>query len=126
MTNALQLDSIHINGLTLWAHVGVLESERDIGQEFILDCILWVDLAQVSKNDDINYTADYSLCIEKIQHLSNRIKCRTIEHFSEHILNILESTYGTIPMQIYLVKVNPPSSGFDGTVAVKKSRNFHE
>ena len=125
MLNNHPKESIHINGLTLWAHVGVLESERALGQEFRLDCVLWLDLTEVSKNDNINYTADYSLCIKQLQHLSTHIKCQTIEKFSEYVLNILESTYGTIPMQIYLVKVKPPIPGFNGSVGVRRTRNFN-
>tara|TARA_Y100001968_G_C19084298_1_gene584527 strand:+ start:51 stop:428 length:378 start_codon:yes stop_codon:yes gene_type:complete len=124
MNNLSSKDVIYVRDIYLWAHVGVYEEERDLGQSFSLDFRVWMDLQISGKNDKLSSTADYSLGIKSIQNLSFNIKCFTIEHFSEQILDCLETIYGRIPIQIDLRKCYPPVSGFNGYVGIQRSRNF--
>ena len=70
MSNCLPSGAIHVQGIHLWAHVGVLRSERLTGQLFSLDFSLWLDIDVASAEDDLAQTADYSLAISEIQQLS--------------------------------------------------------
>jgi len=124
MKEQRSFDSIHIQGMRLWSHVGVLEVERLLGQYFLLDFTLWIDLQKSSVSDDINDIDDYSLAIKKIQELSFDIKCLTIEAYSYQILDLLEELYGAIPMQIKLTKCSPPVNGFTGSVSLTRNRNM--
>ena len=124
MSNRIPNGVIHIRDLNLWAHVGVTEKERILGQKFLLDFSLWLDFDQASKNDDLSTSVDYSLAIRRIQELSIEINCLTIEHFSEKILDLIESLYGPLPMKVLLTKCDPPVDGFDGDVQIERSRNF--
>jgi len=119
------LSSIHVENVNLWAHVGVLENERLLGQSFLLDFTVWIELDIAAKDDDISRTADYCLGVESIQQLAYDINCRTIEHFSEKILDKLESIYGLIPLQITLRKCAPPIEGFSGSVSIQRGRNMN-
>ncbi len=125
MTNSRPLSSIHVQSINLWAHVGVLEQERLLGQAFLLDFTIWIDLETAAKNDDLSKTADYSLAVKSIQELSSEINCFTIEHFSELIFNRLEALYGLVPIKILLKKCNPPIDGFSGSVSIDRGRNMH-
>ena len=118
------LSAIHIQDINLWAHVGVLESERINGQSFILDISFWLDLDESSKLDQLDKTLDYSQVVIAVQKLSYEIKCQTIEYFSDQILNLIESLSGPIPMKIVLKKCSPPIHGFTGSVLIEKKRNF--
>ena len=118
------LSAIHIRNINLWAHVGVLESERLNGQSFILDISFWLDLDEASKLDHLDKSIDYSEVIKVVQKLSFEIKCSTIEYFSDQILNVIESLYGKVPMNIRLKKCSPPIHGFTGSVIIEKKRNF--
>ena len=124
MSNCLPSGAVHVRDIYLWAHVGVLESERLLGQSFNLSFSLWLDLENSSRDDDLSTTADYSLAISDLQQLAFRLNCLTIEHFSEHILNSLENLYGPIPMEVLLSKTSAPIPGFSGTVAVQRRRHF--
>ena len=46
-------DRILVRGLRLWAHVGVLEQERLLGQWFELDLSLGFDLAAAGASDQL-------------------------------------------------------------------------
>ncbi len=124
MNQVHNLSAIHIKEINLWAHVGVLESERIYGQSFILDISLWLDLDESSRLDQLDKSIDYSEVIKAVQKLSFEIKCLTIEYFSGQILNVLESLCGQIPIRIMLKKCSPPINGFKGSVLIEKKRNF--
>jgi len=117
------LSAIHIKDINLWAHVGVLESERINGQNFILDISFWLDLEESSKLDQLEKSIDYSEAIKAVQKLSFEIKCFTIEYFSDQILNVLENLYGKVLIKIMLKKCSPPIHGFTGSVLIEKTRN---
>ncbi len=116
--------AIHIKDINLWAHVGVLESERLHGQSFVLDITFWLDLSESSKFDQLEKTIDYSEAIKAVQKLSFEIECLTIEYFSDQILELLESLFGSVPLHIRLKKCSPPIDGFTGSVLIEKKRNF--
>ncbi len=47
-------EAIHLHALRLWAHVGVLERERELGQWFELSLSLWHDLGPAGRSDDLS------------------------------------------------------------------------
>ena len=116
-------DAIHVRGLRLWAHVGVLEQERRDGQWFSLDISLWSDLSSAAASDDLASSLDYSLAIRSLQSLARDIRCLTIEHFSDRVLDCLEQLYGPVPVRLTLSKCAAPVPGFDGVVAVERVRH---
>jgi dihydroneopterin aldolase len=83
-----------------------------------------LDLDEASKLDQLDKSIDYSEAIKAVQALSFEIKCLTIEYFSDQILNLLESLYGPVPINIMLKKCFPPIEGFTGSVLIEKKRNF--
>tara|TARA_Y100001968_G_C18947238_1_gene521496 strand:- start:170 stop:571 length:402 start_codon:yes stop_codon:yes gene_type:complete len=126
MTNqgAENIGVIRVKDVNLWAHVGVLEHERLLGQYFLADFMFWLDLDKVGKDDDLSSTIDYSMAIKGVQKLSFQVNCFTIEKFSDYILDFLEELYGPIPMKLLLRKCNPPVPGFRGTVEIERIRNL--
>ncbi|WP_320667792.1 dihydroneopterin aldolase [Prochlorococcus sp. MIT 1307] len=124
MSGYQSIGAIHVNNVNLWAHVGVLDQERLHGQSFLLDFSLWLDLKKAALNDDLSATADYSLAIKDLQQIAFQLNCKTIERFSELILDRLECIYGPIPMKVFLRKCSAPISGFGGSVGVERSRYF--
>ncbi len=124
MNQLYNSSAIHIKDINLWAHVGVLESERTNGQSFILDISFWLDLDESSQLDQLDKSIDYSEVIKAVQKLSFEINCLTIEFFSDQILNVIESLCGQVPINIMLKKCSPPIHGFTGSVLIEKKRNF--
>jgi dihydroneopterin aldolase len=53
------LDRICIAGLRVRGNHGVLDHERRVGQDFIIDAVLWLDTAPAAASDDLSLTADY-------------------------------------------------------------------
>ena len=124
MASPFPPDQILVRNLRLWAHVGVLEDERQQGQWFELDLELGWDVAAAAAGDDLAATLDYSLAIRALQRQAEQIRCRTLEHWSEQILGRLEDLYGAVPMMLELRKCKAPVPGFSGTVAVRRRRHW--
>ena len=116
------MDCIGVRDLRLWAHVGVLEHERRDGQWFSLDLSVHGDLTRAAQQDELAESLDYSLAIQALQDLSRDICCLTIEHFSEQVLNRLETLYGPVPTWLRLTKCAAPVTGLSGRVFVERSR----
>jgi len=116
-------DRILVRGLRLWAHVGVLERERQLGQWFELDFSLAWDLAAAGASDRLEHSLDYSQAIRALQRLAAELRCLTLEHFAERILDCLEQLYGAVPTRLELRKCHAPVPGFDGVVGVQRSRH---
>lgn len=117
-------DRIVVRGLRLWAHVGVLEHERALGQWFELDLSLAWNLAAAASHDDLPQSLDYSRAIIALQRQASRIRCLTLEHWSEQMLELLEQLYGPVPVWLELRKCQAPVPGFSGIVAVQRSRHW--
>lgn len=116
-------DGIHVRGLRLWAHVGVLDFERAEGQWFELDLRLAVDLSVAGRSDALADTLDYSQLITALQRQARSISCHTLEHYSDSMLDLVEQLYGPVPVWLELRKCQAPVSGFDGVVAVERQRH---
>ena len=109
---------IKIENIKLWARVGVLDQERELGQLFILDIYLWADFENCTINDDIKKTVDYSKLVQILKDQSKKIYCFTIEKYSNEILEIIDQEFRLSKIKIILTKCNPPITGFDGKVSI--------
>ncbi len=116
-------DRIVLRDLRLWAHVGVLERERELGQWFALDLSFGVDLSAAGCSDRLGDTLDYAEAVAALRELVVSLRCQTLEHFSERILDLLQQRYGPIPISLELRKLAAPIHGFSGVVAVQRQRS---
>lgn len=118
------LDCVVVRGLRLWAHVGVLEHELQMGQWFELDFSLGCNLSAAAAADGLEQSLDYSLAIQALQLDASRVRCLTLEHWSDKIFEVLEDLYGSVPIWLELRKCQAPVPGFCGIVAVQRSRRW--
>ena len=109
---------LKIENIKLWARVGVLDEERELGQLFILDIFLWTDFEKCTVNDDIKKTVDYSKLVQILKDQSKKIYCFTIEKYSNSILEIIDQEFKLSKIKIILTKCNPPITGFNGKVSI--------
>ena len=109
---------LKIENMQLWARVGVLQEERELGQLFSLDIFLWTNFEKCTENDDINKTVDYSKLVQILKDQSKKIYCYTIEKYSNAILEIIDNEFKLSKIKIILTKCNPPITGFDGIVSI--------
>lgn len=58
-------DRIELRGLAVRGHHGVFDHERRDGQDFVIDVILWIDLAAAAASDDLDDTFDYGVLAQR-------------------------------------------------------------
>ena len=115
-------DAIHVEGLKLWARVGVLPEERSLGQWFVVNLTIWLDLAPAGRSDDLSLTVDYGQAVAAIQACGEQALCHTVECFAETILDRVGEICGPRPTRLVLRKCHPPIPGFDGSISVERWR----
>jgi len=52
-------DRILLEGMIFHGYHGTLEAERSLGQRFVVDLALYLDLGPAGSNDDLTRTVDY-------------------------------------------------------------------
>jgi 7,8-dihydroneopterin aldolase/epimerase/oxygenase len=60
------VDRIVIAGLEVWAHHGVLPHETELGQRFVVDVALELDLAPAGASDHLSDTVDYGALAQAV------------------------------------------------------------
>lgn len=60
------VDTISLTGLKIFAHHGVLDFERENGQEFLVDLQLGVDTTRAAETDDVADTVHYGELADRI------------------------------------------------------------
>src|SRR6185437_1195496 len=53
------LDRICLSGLRAYGYHGVLAFEREHGQVFVVDAVIWLDTSAAARTDDLASTVDY-------------------------------------------------------------------
>lgn len=56
-----EFDRIELRGLTVRGNHGVFAHERSDGQDFVVDVVLWLDLAAAAASDNLADTYDYGV-----------------------------------------------------------------
>ncbi len=71
------MDKIAIDGIKAHGRHGVFSEEHKLGQPFIVDISLFLDLTMAGKSDDladsVNYAEIYYMVLDEIQHKSYKL-----------------------------------------------------
>ena len=115
-------DRIEVVGVRGFGYHGVLESERRDGQEFSVDIVLGVPLADL--DDDLDRTIDYSVVAERAHAVIVGEPYQLIETVAQRIV---EACVDVGPVEFIEVAVHKPSAPisvpFDDVV-VRVRRDF--
>lgn len=107
------LATIHLKKLRFHGRHGVLPEEATLGQPWIVDLDLVVDIAQAAATDDlaqtVNYADVYSLC----QDIVENERFALIETLANHILSSVLATHPRV--KAATVTVHKPHVPIPGT-----------
>jgi dihydroneopterin aldolase len=93
---------------------GVLASERELGQRFIVDVEMGLDLRPAGVSDDLTETVDYSEVHRRVREIVEGEPFDLIEAVAERVaLSILQSHP---KIETVRVKVKKPDVRLEGTV----------
>jgi len=72
-------DTIFVNGLVLHAYHGVMPHEAKVGQPFVLDLMLEIDLREASRSDMLKHTVSYEQLVKTASEAFNARRYRLVE-----------------------------------------------
>lgn len=121
------MDKIILNQLEFYGYHGVFPEETKLGQRFIVDVILEVELQEAGKTDDLTKTINYAEAYETVKAVVEGTPFKLIEAVAERIAGKLLSNFPLVKSStIKVVKPNPPIAGHYHSVAVVIKRDNHE
>lgn len=95
--------------MEFYGYHGVLAEEQKLGQRFIVDIIVYLDLSEAGKTDDLSRTFDYSTAYDVIRQVAEGRPFKLIETLAENIASAILDTYTSInEITVRVTKPHPP------------------
>ncbi len=105
------MDKLIINGLEIWARIGVTPSEREVGQWLVATVEVGCDLAAAGQSDNLHDTVSYAEIAQTVHELGSTTSCQLLEYLAEQICRVLLSHFPRAAwVRLQLVKRPPPLS----------------
>lgn len=105
---------IDVLGQRFYAHHGCMEEEAIIGQEYLVDVRIWVDLTPSAESDDLVQTVDY-VDVHRICAREMATRSKLVEHVAGRILKALRAelplTEAIDRIEVEITKFAPPIGG---------------
>lgn len=73
------MDRITLTGIEVWANHGVMEHEADLGQRYVIDVTVHLDLEPAIGSDDLADTVDYGALSSLVVHSFGQPRTRLVE-----------------------------------------------
>lgn len=119
-------DTIFIAGLLIHAHHGVMEHEAKVGQRFVLDLELTVDLSAASQSDKLADTVSYSAIVDTATEVFTRRSYRLIEAAGGAVADDLLKKFPRLEaVRITVRKPHAPIAAIFGDAGVTLTRRRH-
>jgi len=119
------MDLIELRGLTFYGYHGAFPEERSLGQRFVVDLRLGLDLGPAGEADDLALTADYGRVAETVRSVVEGEPVSLIEALAERIARRVLSEYSVVTR--VGVRIEKPSAPVKaapaGQVAVEIARD---
>lgn len=117
-------DRIELRGLTVRGHHGVFAEERRDGQDFVVDLVLWLDLAPAAVSDDLADTIDYGALAQRAHDIIAGPPRDLIETVATEICEDVMSDGRVAAAEVTLHKPSAPIplAFEDVAVVVRRSR----
>lgn len=99
---------IFLDNVRFFAYHGVGQQEREVGNEFVINLKLKVDIARAAGTDDVTHTVSYADVYENVK-AEMEIPSKLLEHVCGRIVKRLFRTFPTVKaIELKLAKRNPP------------------
>jgi 7,8-dihydroneopterin aldolase/epimerase/oxygenase len=117
-------DGIFITGLLIHAHHGVMRHEKKVGQQFVIDLELAIDLAQAAATDKLVDTVSYSSIVEAVTRAFTAKTYRLVEAAAGAIADEVLASFPRIAsVRVTVHKPHAPIAAIFSDVGVTISRN---
>jgi 7,8-dihydroneopterin aldolase/epimerase/oxygenase len=119
----MSLDRISLLGLRVLGRHGVLEHERALGQEFVIDAVLGIDTRPAAATDDLALTADYGALANRLAAIVSGPPADLIETLAQRLATACLEDPAVAEVQITVHKPHAPVAQHVADVSVTITRS---
>lgn len=117
-------DRIFVTGLLIHAHHGVMEHESKVGQRFVLDLELWIDLENAARSDKLVDTVSYAAIVESAARAFTAQSHRLVEAAAGAVADaLLAASAHVSAVQVTVRKPHAPIAAVFADVGVTLLRH---
>ncbi|PLS03497.1 dihydroneopterin aldolase [Neobacillus cucumis] len=117
------MDKIYVNRMEFYGYHGVFAEENRLGQRFIVDLVVSVDIKKAGETDDltfsVNYGELYQVCKEVVEGKPYKLLEAVAEKIASSVLTVFPLI---VDVTVKVIKPDPPIPGHYKSVAVEITR----
>jgi dihydroneopterin aldolase len=119
-------DRIFVSGLLIHAHHGVMPHEENVGQRFVIDLELAIDLAPAGHSDKLADTASYSAIVDTATRAFTRESFQLVEAAAGVVAEALLAGFPKVSsVRVTVHKPHAPIAAIFNDVGVSILRMRH-
>ena len=116
-------DTVFVSGLLIHAHHGVMEHEAKVGQRFVLDLELALDLKSAARSDKLADTVSYAAIVETASHAFTAQSHRLVEAAAGAVADALLAAFAVVSsVRVTVRKPHAPIAAIFADVGVTLMR----
>jgi len=112
-----------VHGIQFFARHGVTPAEREVGQRFVVDVELKLDLARVGASDRLEDTVSYVDVHDVVLEIGRGAPMTLLEGLAERIARAVLQRFGPKEVTVRVRKPAPPIDGVMEWVGVEVTRS---
>ncbi|MFB6469350.1 dihydroneopterin aldolase [Cytobacillus sp. Hz8] len=118
------MDKIYVNRMQFYGYHGVFPEETRLGQRFIIDLMVEVDLRKAGENDLLADSVNYGDLYQLSQDIVEGKPFKLIEAVAEKISSVVLERYPSVyAVTVKVTKPDPPIPGHYDSVAIEITRS---
>jgi dihydroneopterin aldolase len=116
------MDRILITGIQFHGYHGVRHEEQQLGQRFVVDLVLSVDLTAAGRSDTLADTVDYERVYALVVELGTCERFKLLEALAGRMASAVLEKFAVQQVTVRVTKIAPPIPGIVGSVSAEVTR----
>lgn len=117
-------DRVVLRGLRGYGRHGVLDSERRLGQSFLVDVVIELDTRQAASSDDVTDTVDYSEVAQSVLAIVEGEPVALLEKLAQRICDavLVHERVQAVDVTVHKPSAPVPAPFDDIAVTIRRTR----
>jgi FolB domain-containing protein len=117
------MDQVFINDLLARGIIGINDWEREKPQDILINIIIFTDLSEAGRTDNITYSVNYRTIAKKAQEKAETAKRLTVEALAADIAEICLQEKGVVKVRVKVEKPNAVRFARSVGVEIERSKD---
>ncbi len=118
------MDKMKMNNMRFFGYHGVFPEENKLGQHYMVDLEMAIDLEDAANTDDLDKTVNYAEVYEEVKAIVEGAPVKLIEALAGNIATRVLDVYTMVQeVTVRVTKPSPPFKVFFDGVAVELTRS---